>query len=102
MLSDVAYYADPGLIMEAAGKHPDPWQQTILRDRPSRLLLNCNRQSGKSTVVSAMAVDEVLRGEALVLAVCPSERQSKLLISVVRDLYECLGPKLYQPKTHTT
>jgi hypothetical protein len=86
--SSLSLLADPGQIMTAAGMPPDPWQDAILAKRPSRLLLNCTRQSGKSTTVAAMAVDELLRGPALVLAICPSERQSKELLKTTRAIYE--------------
>ncbi len=102
-LAEIAYEIDPACIMEASGKVPDEWQARILRRRPPRLILNCSRQSGKSAVVSAMAVDEVMRNpEALVLAVCPSERQSKMLIDSTRDIYEATGSKLRESAQSTT
>jgi hypothetical protein len=86
--------------MERARMTPDEWQRSILLRRPSRLILNCTRQSGKSTVTAAMAVDELLRGPALVLAICPSERQSKLLIQATSKIYQCIAP-LPQPQSTT-
>ncbi len=62
LLSELAIAADPALILEAAGMQPDPWQASILRSRPRQLLLNITRQGGKSTTVSAMAIDEALGG----------------------------------------
>lgn len=96
----LAVAIDPALIMVKAGMEPDEWQSKILRDRPARLLLNCTRQSGKSTVASAMAVDELLRGPALVLAICPSERQSKLLIHSTAEIYRTIA-RLPEPQAAT-
>lgn len=101
-LAQLAYETDPTLIMEASGTPPDAWQARVLRMRPARLLLNCTRQAGKSRTVAAMAVDELLRGPALVLSVCPSERQSKLLIATVREIYEEIDTKLNDARQSTT
>jgi len=87
LLSEIGYQIDPSTIMEKYGYSPDEWQQRILIERPERLLLNCSRQSGKTTVVATMAVDEMLRGPNLVLAICPSERQSKELLRTVSQIY---------------
>ena len=36
--------------MRRLGFEPDPWQLDVLQARHRRLLLNCSRQAGKSTV----------------------------------------------------
>lgn len=83
---------DPSLILEAAGMAPDPWQAAVLRSRPRRLLLNCSRQSGKSTVTAAMAIDEAVnRPPALVLLLSPSLRQSGELFRTVMGLHRKIG-----------
>jgi len=38
------------------GLHPDPVQARILRALDRRILLNCTRQWGKSTIVAALTV----------------------------------------------
>ena len=43
-------------LMRNLGLMPDPWQIEVLEARYSRLLLNCTRQSGKSTVVAVLAL----------------------------------------------
>ena len=80
---------------------PDAWQAAILRRRAKREILNCARQLGKSQVVAAAAVDEILRGPARVLTICPAERQSKLLVEKVRAIYEQLVGRLREPQSTT-
>lgn len=103
-LAEFAYAADPALIMERAGMPPDPWQASILRRRAPRELLNCCRQSGKTHVVAAAVVDEVIRHPSRVLAVCPAERQSKFLIAIVSKIWSALFGDLKgeQSTTHLT
>lgn len=59
---------------------PDEWQQRVLDWDGKRLLLNCARQSGKSTIASLLAVHTALASAgALVLLISPSLRQSSEL-----------------------
>jgi hypothetical protein len=53
---------------------PDPWQRRLLRSRSSWLLLNCCRQSGKSTTTAIVALHQAIYGPGLVLCVSPSLR----------------------------
>src|SRR4051812_12606072 len=70
-------WADPGLLMRAAGMSPDPWQTALLRSSSSRLLVLCCRQAGKSEAAAALALHTaLLQPGALVLLLSPSERQS--------------------------
>lgn len=57
---------------------PDPWQADVLRSSSGRrLLLNCSRQSGKSTTAAALALHQAIyHPGSLVLLVSPSLRQS--------------------------
>ena len=50
---------DPGQVLLAQGLAPDPWQQDLLRSADRQVLLNCARQSGKSTTVAALALDSL-------------------------------------------
>ncbi len=63
------------------GFHPDPWQrERVLLGKGKRVLLNCCRQSGKSTVVAALALHRALiMPGSLILLVSPSLRQSSEL-----------------------
>ena len=77
MARDLARAFDPALIAQDCGIVPDPWQATLLRERPRRSLLLCARQSGKSTVTALTALDTAIyQAPALVLLVSPSQRQS--------------------------
>ena len=77
LATELARALDPVLLARAAGKEPDPWQATVLRSASPRLLLNCCRQSGKSTTTATLAVHTALyEPEALVLLLAPSQRQS--------------------------
>jgi helicase-like protein len=84
MARDLARCLDPALIALDAGITPDPWQATLLRERPRRSLLLCARQSGKSTVTALTALDTAIyQAPALVLLVSPSQRQSAELFRTV-------------------
>lgn len=83
---------DPTLILRAQELTPDPWQGELLLSREPYLLLNCSRQSGKSTTVAAIALARLLAApDSLVLVVAPSERQSHELFRKVMDAYHALG-----------
>jgi hypothetical protein len=43
-----------------AGITPDDWQERFLRSSSDRILLNCSRQSGKSTMAAVRAVHTAL------------------------------------------
>jgi hypothetical protein len=84
MTKDLCRALDPALIAIDAGITPDPWQATLLRERPRRSLLLCSRQSGKSTVTALTALDTAIyQAPALVLLVSPSQRQSAELFRTV-------------------
>lgn len=64
---------------------PDEWQTEVLQSDAYKMLLNCGRQVGKSTVVSILALHQVLfHPNSLVLVVSRSLRQSKLLFATIR------------------
>jgi hypothetical protein len=46
--------------MRKLGFQPDPWQVEVLQAGHPRLLLNCCRQAGKSTVVAMLSLAEAL------------------------------------------
>jgi hypothetical protein len=83
---------DPSLILAAQGMSPDPWQRDFLLGAHKRVLLNCCRQSGKSTAVAALALDAALFSpRALVLLLSPTQRQSHELFRKVLDAYNAVG-----------
>jgi hypothetical protein len=86
LASDLARALDPALFAAAVGITPDPWQAGVLRSCGPRMLLNCSRQSGKSTITAILALHEALyRAPALVLLLSPSLRQSQELFRKVKD-----------------
>lgn len=90
--ADLARALDPVLLAEQSGIVPDPWQASVLRSASSRLLLNCSRQSGKSTITSVLAVHTALYAAgSLVLLLSPSLRQSGELFKKCLATYKDLG-----------
>ncbi|MBK9170831.1 MAG: hypothetical protein IPM24_25710 [Bryobacterales bacterium] len=61
---------------------PDPVQAEILRSTSRRILLNCCRQWGKSTVTAALIAHRLVHGDpdTLVVAAAPALRQSAELL----------------------
>ena len=90
-----ALMLDPALLMTCQGLEPDPWQRELLLANDQFLLLNCSRQAGKSTVVAALALRDLLfRPKSLVLMAAPSERQSHELYRKVLAGFHALGSPL--------
>ncbi len=88
----LALALDPSRILTARGLAPDPWQRELLLAADRHLLLNCSRQSGKSTVVAALALHAALfTPGGLVLLLSPSLRQSGEIFRKVLDGYLALG-----------
>jgi phage FluMu gp28-like protein len=77
MARDLARALDPVVFARDVGVEPDPWQAKLLRDRPQRALLNCARQTGKSTTTGVLAVwTAIYEAPSLIVIVSPSQRQS--------------------------
>src|SRR6476659_4754512 len=78
-------------IMVNLGLTPDPWQVEVLKGRHERLLLNCCRQGGKSTVVAILDLAEaVFQGDSQILIISRSQRQSRELFHTLIRYYERL------------
>jgi hypothetical protein len=83
---------DPMRMMAAAGVICDPWQARMLRSQASRILLNCSRQSGKSTTCAGLALHEALyEPGSLTLMLSPTQRQSGELFRKALGVYRALG-----------
>jgi len=73
------------------------WQEQLFKSRASMVLLNCSRKAGKSTCVEFLALLEALTiQQHLVLVVSRSARQSRLLLSKVRDFMARMPLKAVQ------
>ncbi len=90
--TDLAVALDPALLMRLSGIEPDPWQAEVLRSTSRRILLNCSRQSGKSTVSATLAVHTaVYQPGALVLLLSPTLRQSQELFRKCLSVYRLVA-----------
>lgn len=92
---DLRYALDPmGFAAECIGVIPDPWQAEVLRSGEKRVILNCCRQSGKSTTAAIKALHRAIYyKKSLVLLISPSLRQSGELFRKVTDFLKLLPDK---------
>lgn len=75
-----------------AGFELDGWQAEVLRSGAGRVLLNCCRQSGKSTTTALLALHgAIYRPGTLALLLSPSLRQSSELFRKVAHFYQLLA-----------
>ena len=99
--TDLALALDPVRFAERAGLYPDPWQANVLRSTAPRLLLNCSRQSGKSTIAAAVAVHAATyEPGSLTLLLSPTLRQSGELFKKVTGVYASAGRRV-PPESET-
>ena len=90
--ADLAVALDPALLARRVGVDPDPWQARLLRSRAKNILVNCSRQSGKSTTCGVLAVHTAVYDPgALVLLLSPTLRQSGELFKKCLSVYRALG-----------
>jgi Terminase large subunit, T4likevirus-type, N-terminal len=83
------------LMMKRLGLQPDPWQIEVLKAGHPRLLLNCCRQAGKTTVVGLLGLAEALfRPGTKVLLLAPSFRQASEMFRTMVDYHQRLGERL--------
>lgn len=92
MHKDLLYSLDPiSWSRDCLNINPDLWQARVLRSDSRRLLLNCSRQSGKSTTAAILALHRaVFYPGTLILLVSPSLRQSSELFRKVSDMINLL------------
>ena len=90
---------DPIFFAERVGFKPDDWQKDVLtwvqrnkqKKIPPGLLLNCSRQTGKSTTAAYLATHTAIYYKnSLILLVSPSLRQSSEIFRKVRDTLHSL------------
>ncbi len=86
----------------AAGLTPDPWQAEVLCSHAKRILLNCSRQAGKSTVVSVLAADQaIFEPGSTTLLLSRAQRQSQELFRKALDIWRAVGGPKPGPQTST-
>lgn len=94
LAGDLAMALDPVIFGRRVGLELDPWQRDVVRSARPRLLLNCSRQSGKSTTTALLALHTALyRPEVNILLLSPSLRQSSELFRRVTALLDKLEPR---------
>jgi len=85
---DLMMALDPVRFSRSIGIEPDGWQADVLRTEGKRVILNCSRQSGKSTTTATKALHKaVYTPNSLVLIGSPGMRQSGELFRKVRHAY---------------
>lgn len=86
LADDLRFALDPHAFAHSLGFKPDGWQRQVLTCSSKRLLLNCHRQSGKSTTSALLAIHTaVYHPKSLILLVSPSQRQSSELFRKVKE-----------------
>ena len=90
---DLAVALDPvAFARKCLSFHPDPRQEQVLRCAGKRVILNCTRQWGKSTVCAAAAVHRAFtRPESLLVVASTSERQSAEFLRKAAAFVRILG-----------
>jgi terminase large subunit-like protein len=92
LTEDLKLALDRVAFAREAGLDPDPWQHDLLRSSSDRVLLNCSRQSGKSTMTAIVALHRALyHPGSLILCLAPALRQSQELFGKVLRFYRDLG-----------
>ena len=95
LADDLRMAFDRVTFARSVGVEPDRWQDDLLRSGSERVLLNCCRQSGKSTTASIIALHRALyHPGSLVLILAPAERQAKETFGKVAQAYRRLGHSL--------
>jgi terminase large subunit-like protein len=92
LAEDLELALDRAAFAEKLGVVPDPWQVDLLRSSSERVLMNCCRQSGKSTMTGIIALHRAIYfPQSLILILAPSERQAKETFGKVTAAYGHLG-----------
>jgi hypothetical protein len=92
LAGDLRLALDRVSFAHSVGVEPDVWQEDLLRSGSDRILLNCSRQSGKSTMSAVIALHRALyHPGSLVLCLAPALRQSQELFGKIASFYRDLG-----------
>src|SRR5215207_6874777 len=92
LAGDLKLALDRVAFARTLGLEPDGWQEELLRSTSDRVLLNCCRQSGKSTMSGVIALHRALyHPGSLILCLASALRQSQELFGKVLGFYRDLG-----------
>jgi phage terminase large subunit-like protein len=92
ILADLILAINPVRFAQSLGIDPDPWQRELLLSTEKRIILNCSRQSGKSTITAIIALHHALYNSgALVLLISRGYRQSTELFKKIAGFYQERG-----------
>jgi hypothetical protein len=92
LAQDLKLALDRCAFARALGLEPDGWQEELLCSTSERVLLNCSRQSGKSTISGVIALHRALYYPgSLILCLAPALRQAQELFGKVLGFYRDLG-----------
>jgi hypothetical protein len=92
LAEDLKLALDRVSFAKRLGLVPDAWQEDLLRSTSERILLNCSRQSGKSTMTAVIALHRALyHPGSLILCLAPALRQSQELFAKIAGFYRDLG-----------
>src|SRR4028119_2384628 len=92
LAADLRLALDRVSFASSLGLDPDPWQERLRRSTSPRVLLNCSRQSGKSTMSGVIALHRALyHPGSLILCLAPALRQSQELFGKIAGFYRDLG-----------
>jgi hypothetical protein len=86
---DFALALDICLFARACGINPDPVQQQLLTTQSNRVLVNCCRQWGKSSLTSIISLHAAIySAPAMIVIVSPSMQQSTEVYKKCHDYWQ--------------
>src|SRR5215216_3464734 len=98
---DLRLALDRATFARELGLEPDPWQERLLRSTSDRVLLNCCRQSGKSTMAALIGPHRAIyHPGSLILILAPAERQAKETFAKVAEMYASSGGRAVAPDSY--
>lgn len=92
----MALEKSPVHFARACGLDPDPWQMEVLRSESNRIILNCCRQSGKSSMASLIALRQALYAPgAMVIVISHTLQQAAETFRKIHDMYKQIGRPVF-------
>jgi hypothetical protein len=92
LIKDFQLALDPVAFSREIGIDPDEWQSDLMRCQAMRILLNCSRQSGKSTTAGTLSTHIAIYQDGAQTAIlAPGMRQGRELYRKVHWAYVRAG-----------